>query len=222
VAASGLYAAFDAADYDQVKIDTTTTDPQDGVLDTVRSTYALSAYLAWQKALLKDTSYNVSCWKLTKGNGSTYATGTDEWGGAGKCTKCSKSGESAGADKCVNDYYPLMQDATSGQLAVSNTLTALKTAFEATSGIKGMITSAEMKEKAQAEIAIWFMKWNIDELNRQRTAIGVKTTPEPADWGTTTDLGKAEVILAQKQRLLDAATKEFNTRSQWLQSAETE
>jgi hypothetical protein len=65
------------------------------------------------------------------------------------------------------------------------------------------------------------MKWNIDEMKRQRTLIGVEAgAGEVAPAGyTDTTLGAAQVILAQKKLLLDAATAEHSTRGQWLDSA---
>jgi hypothetical protein len=42
-----------------------------------------------------------------------------------------------------------------------------------------------MEAKAKAQIAIWFMKWNIDELKRQRDAVGVSG----ADGFASTTLG---------------------------------
>jgi len=59
------------------------------------------------------------------------------------------------------------------------------------------------------------MKWNIDEMKRQRDAIGVTGA---AGFDSTT-LGAAEIVLAQKTLLETAATKEYDTRSQWLVSA---
>jgi hypothetical protein len=109
-AATELYAAFDATDYDTgMKVD-------DGSgTQTVRVENALGKFKLWQDSLLKDVSYNVACWKLpadvTAGDGGAYADdGTDQFGGAGKCTQCAESGKGSG---CVNDYYPLMQDASS-------------------------------------------------------------------------------------------------------------
>jgi hypothetical protein len=101
-------------------------DSGSGTVDTVRVTNALAKFKTWQDSLLKEVSYNVSCWKLPADNAKTVANagstaytgtaaGTDMHGDATtKCVTCAKAGETPGADKCVNDYYPLMQDATSG------------------------------------------------------------------------------------------------------------
>lgn len=70
---TGLYATFDAADYDQVEVSTGLTQTQD----------ALNKYELYMKKVLKEASYDIACWKSTPASTDSWVANTDQWLGAG-------------------------------------------------------------------------------------------------------------------------------------------
>lgn len=181
--------------------------------------------------LTSDSSEDLSGTNLdTVANDDTYTVVPYSW--------CTSAGDVDPADLAGDGatyFHPMMQVATSNNYARNyntvNTdeLTNAKQAHSASGDRKNFdaagglaITTPNMIARATAQIDLWFSDWQLAAVNAELTDYVGDENAKIDNWGTATEIGKAETTQTTKTTAWETAQKNEAAAKAWQATAQAE
>lgn len=118
----------------------------------------------------------------------------------------------------AGEFHPLIQNSANANsyVRISAAADTAKGDFGTGGGSDVSITAAMQTARATAQVNLWFADWYLAAFNAEWDYVGrAANKATQGDWGTNTEIGKAETTVASKLAMKDAATADKLAVTRW-------